>query len=250
MKPRVRTNWVRTAEFLKEGKNVMVKTVTRNNGSTVDILTFDGDSDNNFTYLGSADNDIPEPELDTTDIDDDIETNKVNSEVLVETFNEAKDQGRWYLDDDDDASGILMKYYDEMIGNITYQYLNMLKKSDRTSNYGFMKGLARTAGLKYSKEANEAFTSKLNIPFKDVKRLFDLPYKMNSWKDLKVNKQMNKNEKGLVKFLRDLHSGNSQALVNAIKDIKHNRPLPQGVSELDVKKLSIIMLSKYKKRKY
>ena len=61
---------------------------------------------------------------------------------------------------------------------------------------------------------------------------------------------MNKNEKGLVKFLRDLHSGNSQALVNAIKDIKHNRPLPQGVSELDVKKLSIIMLSKYKKRKY
>ena len=158
----------------------MVKTITRSNGSTIDIYTPDGDSDNNFEYLGVADDDMPEPELDFNDMDDDIETSKVNSEVLVETFNEAKDQGRYYLDEDDDAGGVLMKYYDEMLGNSTYQYLNMLKRSDRTSNYGFMKGLARTAGLKYAKEANKAFTSKLNIPFKDAKRLFDLPYKMNS----------------------------------------------------------------------
>lgn len=250
MSAKVRTNWVKTAENIREGKNLMVKTITRSNGSTVDIYTPDGDSDNDFKYLGVADDDMPEPEIDIDDIDDDIETNRINSEAIVETYNEVKDQGRYYLDEDDEASGILMKYYDEMLGNNTYQYLNMLKNSDRTSNYGFMKGLARTAGLKYAKEVNKAFTSKLNIPFKDAKRLFDLPYKMNSWKDLKVNKQMNKNEKGLVKFLRDLHSGNSQALVNAIKDMKHNRPLPKGVSELDVKKLSIIMLSKYKKRKY
>ena len=250
MSAKVRTNWVKTAENIREGKNLMVKTITRSNGSTVDIYTPDGDSDNDFKYLGVADDDMPEPEIDIDDVDDDIETNRINSEAIVETYNEVKDQGRYYLDEDDEASGILMKYYDEMLGNNTYQYLNMLKNSDRTSNYGFMKGLARTAGLKYAKEVNKAFTSKLNIPFKDAKRLFDLPYKMNSWKDLKVNKQMNKNEKGLVKFLRDLHSGNSQALVNAIKDMKHNRPLPKGVSELDVKKLSIIMLSKYKKRKY
>lgn len=59
---------------------------------------------------------------------------------------------------------------------------------------------------------------------------------------------MNKEEKGLVRFLKQLHGGNSNALVNAIKDIKHGRELPKGVSELDVKKLSIIMLSKYKKK--
>ena len=158
----------------------MVKTITRSNGSTVDIYTPDGDSDNDFKYLGVADDDMPEPEIDIDDVDDDIETNRINSEAIVETYNEVKDQGRYYLDEDDEASGILMKYYDEMLGNNTYQYLNMLKNSDRTSNYGFMKGLARTAGLKYAKEVNKAFTSKLNIPFKDAKRLFDLPYKMNS----------------------------------------------------------------------
>ena len=93
MSAKVRTNWVKTAENIREGKNLMVKTITRNNGSTVDIYTPDGDSDNNFEYLGVAD-DMPEPELDIGDMDDDIETNKANSEVLVETFNETKDQGR------------------------------------------------------------------------------------------------------------------------------------------------------------
>ena len=244
---KVSTNWAKTAEAIKQGKSVMVKTVYRNDGSTTDIYT-DDSPDNDFEYLGSAEDEEPELELDFEDTSEDIiEQNKDNMEALAETYNEVKEDGRYYLDEDDTASGVLMKYYSEMLGNHTFTYLRMLK-ADNTSNWGYFKGLAKTVDLRYAKEVTKAFTSKLSIPFKDAKRLFDLPYKMNSWKDLKVNKQMNKEEKGLVRFLKQLHGGNSNALVNAIKDIKHGRELPKGVSELDVKKLSIIMLSKYKKK--
>lgn len=245
---KVSTNWTKTAEAIKQGKSVMVKTVYKKDGSTTDIYT-DDSPDNDFVYLGSAEDEEPEPELDIEDTSEDtIEQNLDNANTLVETYNEAKEDGRYYLDEDDTASGVLMKYYSEMLGNHTFIYLRMLK-ADNTSNWGYFKGLANTAGLKYAKEATKAFTSKLSIPFRDAKRLFDLPYKMNSWKDLKVNKQMNKEEKGMVRFLKKLHGGNSNALITAIKDMKHGRELPKGISELDIKKLSIIMLSKYKKGK-
>lgn len=244
---KVSTDWIKTAEAINQGKGVMVKTVYKKDGSTIDIYT-DDSPDNDFSYLSSAEDETPEPELDIEDTSEDtVEQNLDNANTLVETYNEVKEDGRYYLDEDDTASGVLMKYYSEMLGNHTFTYLRMLK-ANNTNNWGYFKGLANTAGLKYAKEATKAFTSKLNIPFKDVKRLFDLPYKMNSWKDLKVNKQMNKEEKGLVRFLKQLHGGNSNALVNAIKDMKHGRELPKGVSELDIKKLSIIMLSKYKKK--
>lgn len=251
-------DWEKTAKLKERGQYGVVYIFKRKDGSTYEDLFTEAPS-STMEYISPFEEDVDkdDTELEIDDLETDIpQVNKEDMETLVSLYKRDNDEDTQYLDEDDKSYGIWMKYKEGMAANQSFNLmyeLNRLRNSgvdveNGPGKYSIMRGMARSMGLNYAKQVTEIFQQKLNIPFKDAKALFDLPYKMNSWKDLKVNKQMNKEEKGLVRLLRTLHYTKSNALINLYKTMTKGKPLPTGISELDLKLLSGILLSIYKKK--
>lgn len=246
---KVMNDYVKTAEAIKEGKNIVVKRVYKKDGSTVEIYASNA-TQSNWEYMGQQDgfeNESDFNEADSESADIELESNS-RVDLLVENYKTWKDDDlspNIFID----KNSAIQKYMDEVLESNIYKFLGSMRTSNGSYSNSYLKGLGRLAEFQYAKDVIRALHGKLTIPFRDVKRLFDLPMKMNSWKDLKTNKSMDSDMKGKVQALKALHKGNSGVVTKGLRAIKQNKPLPKGLSERDIRNLTIIMLSKYKKGK-
>lgn len=246
---KVMNDYVKTAEAIKEGKNLVVKRIYRKDGSSVEIYATNA-TQSNWEYVDEPvdfENESDFNETDSEQADMELESN-ARVDLLLDNYKTWKDDDlspNIFID----KNNAIQKYIDEALESNIYKFLGSMRTSNGSYSNSYMKGLGRLAEFQYAKDVIKALHGRLTIPFRDVKRLFDLPMKMNSWKDLKTNKNMDSNMKGKVRALKALHKGNSGVIAKGLRAIKQNKPLPKGLSERDIRNLTIIMISKSKKGK-